>query len=84
MTFGGVLVPMFRLASTAGYDVFGGDISSFAGQTAELRFTGPANSGGYFDNIFFSNQPIPEPSALSLFALGSLLIGWRWRRRRSA
>ncbi len=80
ITFGGQVIPTVKLSSTANYDVLGGDISMFAGQTAELRFTGPANSGGYFDNIFFSNQPIPEPSALGLFGLGALLFGRRLRR----
>ena len=77
VTFGGQGIVISRLGSTPGYDVFGGDISPFAGQTAELRFIGPGNSGGYFDNIFFSNQPVPEPSTFCLFGLGGLLLGWR-------
>ncbi len=81
VTFGGQIIPLARLSSNPAYDVFGGDVSMFVGQTAELRFIGPANSGGYFDNIFFSNQPIPEPSALGLFGLGTLLLGWRLRRK---
>ena len=72
VTFGGNNIAMFRITSTANYDIFGGDVSSYAGQTSELRFIGPGNSGGYFDNIFFSNQPIPEPSALCLIGLGAL------------
>jgi hypothetical protein len=44
-------------------------VLSYAGQSAELRFIGPANGGGFLDNIFFSNQPIPEPGAMSLAAL---------------
>jgi hypothetical protein len=74
VTFGGVVIPIMRLASTASYDIFGGDISSVAGQTAELRFTGLANAGGYFDNIFFSNEPIPEPSTVGLIGLGMMLL----------
>ena len=83
VTFGGAIIPIFRLASTANYDVFGGDVSMFAGQTAELRFTGLANSGGYFDNIFFSSQSIPEPSALSILGLGAILVGRWFLRKRS-
>ena len=83
VTFGGQVIPMFRLEISPGYDIFGGDISSFAGQTAELRFIGPGNSGGYFDNIFFSNQPIPEPGVFGLFTLGALLLGWRILCKRS-
>jgi hypothetical protein len=74
VTFGGTIIPMFQLATTANYDVIGGDISMFAGQTAELRFTGLANSGGYFDNIFFSTQAVPEPGALGLLSFGLLLL----------
>jgi len=33
----------------------------------------------YLDSVGFSNQPIPEPSVFGLFALGSLVLGWRWR-----
>jgi len=83
VTFGGIAIPMFRLTSTASYDVFGGDVSRFAGQTAELRFTGPGNSGGYFDNIFFSTPAVPEPSGLCLLGLGALLVGWHSRRSKS-
>jgi len=79
VTFGGQLIEMVKLGSTVNYDVLGGDISMFAGQTAELRFTGPANAGGFFDNVFFSAQQIPEPSAVGLFGLGALLFGCRSR-----
>lgn len=79
VSFGGVTIPVIRLTTTANYDVFGGDISIFAGQSAELRFTGLANSGGYFDNIQFSTQQIPEPSTLTLFGFGALLLGYRPR-----
>ena len=48
-----------------------GDISMFAGQTGELRFAG----AGLFDDIQFSNQPIPEPGTFCLFGLGALLLG---------
>lgn len=83
VTFGGQLIPIFRVASTPSYDIFGGSVNGFAGQTAELRFTGPANSGGYFDNVFFSNQPIPEPGTLYLSSLGVVCLGWRLRSRHS-
>lgn len=52
--------------------------SGLAGQTGQLLFTG----GGLFDDIQFSNQPIPEPSALGLVSIGSVLLGWHfWRKR---
>jgi hypothetical protein len=53
-------------------------MSQFAGQTGELRFTA-VNSSGRLDFIQFSNQPIPEPSTVGLFAIGVLLLGWRSR-----
>jgi len=74
VTFGSQLIPISKLSSTANYDVFGGDISMFTGQTAELRFTAQAGSGGFFDNIFFSTQPIPEPSMFGLIGLGALML----------
>ena len=74
LSFGGQNISLVKLSSTPSYDILGGDISMFAGQTAELRFIGPRNGGGYFDNISFSIQPIPEPSTFCLFGFGALLI----------
>jgi len=54
-----------------------GDVSSFAGHTAQLTFTGQ----GYFDDIQFSPVAIPEPSVLTLFALGTVLLTWRFLRQ---
>src|SRR3977135_3666785 len=82
VTFGAQTIPMFQLGSTADYVIWGGDVSALAGQTAELRFIGLANAGGYFDNIFFSIQPIPEPGTFGLSGLGALLLGWRFLCKR--
>ena len=35
-----------------------------------------------YDNIQFSNQLIPEPSALGLFAISALLSAWPFFRKR--
>ncbi|MCL4789857.1 MAG: PEP-CTERM sorting domain-containing protein [Verrucomicrobia bacterium] len=35
------------------------------------------------DNVTFGNV-IPEPGIFAFFALGALLLGWRWRRIRSS
>jgi len=83
VTFGAQTIPMFQLGSTANYVIWGGDVSASVGQTAELRFTALANAGGYFDNIFFSIQPIPEPGASCLLGLGALLLGWRFLCKRT-
>ena len=69
------LVP---LGAPRGYFLVGADISSFAGQTETLSF-----SGGLFalDDIEFSPQLVPEPSVLALAgAAASLLL---CRRKRS-
>lgn len=57
-----------------------GDISAFAGQNVELKFTtlrdngNPIASENILDGIAFSAQAIPEPSTLALLALGALLL----------
>jgi hypothetical protein len=78
VTFGGQQIPVVALGTTSTYTIFGGDISSFANQTGELRFTGV----GLLDAIQFSNLPTPEPSGFGLSALGALVLGWRVLRRR--
>ena len=67
--FGGQQLPLVTLATTPTYNVLGADVTAFAGQTGELRFTG----GGVLDNIAFSSQAIPEPSVLALYALATSL-----------
>ncbi len=87
VTFAGQAISLGRVGTGSGYDIMGGDISAFAGQTGELRFIsgiGPDGQGGagFLDNIQFSPQSIPEPSVLGLSALGALLLGWRVLERR--
>ena len=65
------------------FDVVG-DISLYAGQTVELKFTtliGPSPGLNGLDEIFFSNVAIPEPPTLVLLPLGVLLLSVRLRRR---
>jgi len=78
VSFAGQEIPIATIGNGPGYSVFGGDITSFANQFGELRFHG----GGSLDNIWFSDQPIPEPSVLGLFAFGALLLGWRFLCKR--
>jgi hypothetical protein len=71
----------FDLGGNDRYHIYGADISAYAGQTGELRFTGvpagPNSSGSAFiDNIEFSPIAIPEPTTLSVL-LGGLV---RWPR----
>ena len=79
VSLGGENVPVGILADARGYMLFGADISSFAGQTETLSF-----SGGSFalDDIEFSPQIVPEPSVFALAgAAVSLLLCWRKRSR---
>lgn len=72
--FAGQQIPLVSLGSAGnGRWVWGGDVSSYAGQTGELRFRG----AGYLDHIQFSTEAVPEPRVLSLFALGALFLGWQ-------
>ena len=75
VSFAGQTIPISQLDTTPNYNIYGGDISMFANQTGELRFTG----GGSLDMIHFSSQQIPEPSTLGFFAAGVLFLGWRLR-----
>ena len=76
VSFGGHLISMLQSGTSGNNIIMAGDISRFAGQTAELRFVGT----GLFDDIQFSNQAIPEPSVLGLSVIGGLLLGWRVKR----
>jgi hypothetical protein len=84
VSFAGQTLPLVQLGTTAHYDIYGADISAFAGQTGQLLFTSPATYEELLDNIQFSNLPLPtpEPSVFGLSALGALLLGWRGLGRR--
>jgi hypothetical protein len=83
VTFDAQNIPLVQLGSAPNYDIMGGDISSFAGQTGQLLFAAPPSTGyGLFDDIQFSSASIPEPETLALFSCGALLLGLcRWRSR---
>ena len=84
ITFNGFLLAFFKYNSTPNYDIWAADVSAYAGQTGELRFTAPDgnafNDGnpfganGLIDNIQFSSSPVPEPQAAVLGVLGVLLF----------
>jgi hypothetical protein len=84
----GIDIPFLALSNGANYTVYGGNISAFAGQTALLefsvsRFPGFDYSNWLIDSIQFSAQQIPEPNILTLFALGTVLLAWRFLRQTS-
>ena len=82
VTFDGHYIPPVLLETTPNYLIIAGDISTFAGQSGELRFTAAPQYFASLDNIFFSIQPIPEPSTFCLFGLGALLLRWRFLCKR--
>jgi hypothetical protein len=82
----GIDIPFVALSNSPNYTLYGGDISAFAGQTALLefsvsRFPGFDYSDWLIDSIQFSAQQIPEPNILTLFALGTVLLAWRFLRQ---
>lgn len=81
VTFNGQGLGFQQTGAGPNYSIFSADISAYAGQTGELRFTAPFNQGGIIDNIQFSSQPIPEPGSLALLGAGGLALLWRFRRK---
>jgi hypothetical protein len=85
ITFNGQVILYNPIGTGPNYVIYGGDISQFAGQTGQLVFAALPRTYGFLDNIQFSTQPIPEPSGLALFGLGTLLLSFfRFTARRSA
>lgn len=88
VTLNGTPINIFPVFTSSGVITMAGDISAFAGITADLSIlcAGTSGAGNLSQNIFaldaisFSTQVVPEPTTLSLFALGSFLLGWRWRK----
>ena len=81
VSFYGQTLVLTVLGSTANYNIYGANISAFAGQTGQLLFTTVLGGSDMIDNIQFSSSAVPEPSALGLSALGGLLLAWRCRAR---
>lgn len=57
-----------------GGDAYGADISEFRGQTVSLRIWNDAttwNEGVVLDELNFSTQAVPEPSAVALLLVGA-------------
>jgi len=55
-------------------------VTAFANQTGELLFSGYA----VIDNITFSSQAVPEPSAAGIMMFGAAILGIRLFRGRVA
>ena len=89
VTLNGQLLQLIEFEQTGIYYRYGAEVSPWAGETAELRFTvGP---GTYPDGaavelaaIQFSSTPvpaIPEPSTWALLITGLAALAWNHRRR---
>ena len=80
VSFNGQITGLSVIGSTANYNIYGANISAFAGQTGQLLFTTIPGGVDMIDNIQFSDSPIPEPSDISL--IGFVLAVYdicRWR-----
>ena len=80
VTLGGQAITMRLLDFDLRGFLYGGDVSQFAGQTAELRITvlpphSAPTSDVELDDIIFSPQPVPEPAirTITLLALIALI-----------
>jgi hypothetical protein len=87
VSFAGHSLPLQVLGNLPYYgQIYGANISAYAGQYGQLMFqTGPFSSDGVniLDDIAFSAQGIPEPGALSILGLGALVLGLQRRGRRA-
>lgn len=85
LSLNGQTLSLIPLDVTATYASYGVDVTSFAGQVADLRFTSfgtplrPDNSVSV-DSFQFSNTAVPEPGMWALLGLGA--AGWCAVRRR--
>lgn len=86
VTIGSQALPVVQVSPVApNLFLYGGDISAFAGQTEELRFTALAGSGPpvnmFLGDIQFSQVAVPEPAIPALLAFGGLLLATRFLKR---
>lgn len=86
VTFAGHPLSLIKTGSGLTYDQIGADISPFAGQTGELKFTAsnmPVSTFIYLDAIHFSTVTVPEPEVITLLALGAAVLGGISRRTKT-
>lgn len=79
VTFRSQVIPYYVIGNGPDYTTYGGNISGFAGQTGELRFTGFNFGGDSLDAISFAPQAIPEPGMFGLLGFSASILGWRLR-----
>lgn len=82
VSFDGQTLTLDEIGSTANYNIYGANVSAFAGETGQLLFTAQPGEIDEIDNIqFTADPPTPEPGTLALCALGGLLFAWRQRKK---
>ena len=85
VSFAGDPIMLQLVGETPYYDVYGADISAYAGQYGQLLFqTAPSGntSINLLDDIVFSARPIPEPGTFGLVGMGVLVSLGRILHRR--
>jgi hypothetical protein len=76
VSLGGQFIEMMPLITTPAFTIYGGNVSGFAGQIAELDFTepdGPSLNIATLDNIIFSPASVPEPQTYTLLLCAAAL-----------
>ncbi len=80
VSFNGQSLTPFALSNAATHTYWAADISAYANQSGELRFSVPMNSSSLLDDIRISQTVIPEPGVLMLAALFMVCAVGFWRR----
>jgi len=88
VSLNGQTLSLVALGATATYASYGVDVTSFAGQVSDLRFTSYSTVARPFnfvavDSFQFLPMAVPEPRTWALLALGSALIWYAASRRKS-
>ena len=80
-----VEIPLTEVGRIGDVSTWTGDVSAFAGLTAELKIEGHAMVDSIsFWPVLFNAQLVPEPAACTLLALGCLVLLRRRLRLRDA
>ncbi len=81
ISIGGQNIPFTAVGTGVNYTLYGANISAWAGDSEGLTFSALEGSLGLnnweIDDISFSTTPEPEPSIVTLTAIGGLLFGAR-------
>lgn len=86
VSFAGNALSLVELSNEGAYKVYGADISTYSGQTGELKFeltTGYWGSYATLDQIAFSTVAVPEPSTMGIIGCAVVALGGIAARRRS-